>query len=133
MSQIIAFTNDTQSYTIFYQQLAEEFHRVFFILSAEYYADGMQAAQILTLALPNVVPLNVRDSLLRHLIQDINNKGNHYNLAVELVSLITYPSYGYMFNNPYENVTTMWELWDVPMKGPGMDLRNHNMFTSIGA
>ncbi|CAF3333410.1 unnamed protein product [Rotaria socialis] len=153
MSQAIGFTNDTQAYSAFYLQLAEEFHRVFFTASAGYYADGMQAAQILALALPNVVPVNVRDSVLQHLIQDINSKGNHtstgivstaalypllsdngqHDLAVELVSTITYPSYGYMFNNPYENATTMWELWDAPMEGPGMNSRNHHMFSSIGA
>jgi len=113
----------------------------------------MQAAQILALALPNVVPANVRDGVFQHLIKDINDKGNHvstgivstaqlypllsdngqHNLAVELISSITYPSYGYMFNNPYENATTMWELWDAPMEGPGMDSRNHHMFASIGA
>ncbi|CAM4759645.1 unnamed protein product [Rotaria magnacalcarata] len=153
MSQAIGFTNDTQAYSAFYLQLAEEFHRVFFTASAGYYADGMQAAQILALALPNVVPVNVRDSVLQHLIQDINNKGNHastgivstaalypllsdngqHDLAIELISTVTYPSYGYMFNNPYENATTMWELWDAPMEGPGMNSRNHHMFSSIGA
>ncbi|UJR36739.1 hypothetical protein I4U23_029454 [Adineta vaga] len=153
ISQIIGFTNDTQSYTTFYQQLAEEFHRVFFTTSSGYYADGMQAAQILALALPNVVPANVRSSVFEHLIQDIQQKGNHvstgivstaqlfpllsdngqHDLAVELVSSVTYPSYGYMFNNPYENATTMWELWDAPMEGPGMNSRNHHMFSSIGA
>jgi alpha-L-rhamnosidase len=153
MSQVIGFTNDTQSYTTFYQQLANEFHQVFFTPSSNYYADGMQAAQILALALPNVVPANVRDAVLTHLIQDISSKGNHsstgivstaqlypllsdngqHNLAVQLVTTTTYPSYGYMFNNPYENATTMWELWDAPMEGPGMNSRNHHMFASIGA
>ena len=153
MSQILGYVNDTQSYTMLYQQLAEEFHRVFFTSSAGYYADGMQAAQILALALPNVVPVKVRDTVFKHLIQDINGKGNHvstgivstaalfpllsdnsqHNLAVELISSITYPSYGYAFNNPYENATTLWELWDAPMEGPGMNSRNHHMFGSIGA
>jgi alpha-L-rhamnosidase len=27
----------------------------------------------------------------------------------------------------------MWELWDAPMEGPGMNSRNHHMFASIGA
>ncbi|CAF2398731.1 unnamed protein product [Rotaria sp. Silwood2] len=153
MSQILGYTNDTQSYTIFYGKLAEEFHRVFFTPSAGYYADGMQAAQILALALPNVVPASVHDTVFRHLIQEINDEGKHvstgivstaalfpllsdngqHDLAVELVSSVTYPSFGYMFNNPYENATTLWELWDAPMEGPGMNSRNHHMFGSIGA
>jgi alpha-L-rhamnosidase len=153
MSQIIGFTNDTQSYTVFYQQLAEEFHSVFFTTASSFYADGMQAAQILALALPNVVPANVRDTVFQHLLQDIDNHGNHtttgivstaqifpllsdnghHDLAVQLASTITYPSYGYMFNNPYENATTMWELWNAPFEGPGMNSRNHHMFSPIGA
>ena len=153
MSQVIGMTNDTQSYTTFYQQLATEFHQVFFTPASNYYADGMQAAQALALALPNVVPANVRDAVLQHLVQDIIANGNHsttgivsthqlypvlsdngqHDLAVQLISTLTYPSYGYMFSNPYENATTMWELWDAPNEGPGMNSRNHHMYASIGA
>ncbi len=31
----------------------------------------------------------------------------HHDLTLELVSSITYLSYGYMSNNPYENATTI--------------------------
>ena len=82
MSQILGYSNDTQAYTDFYQQLAEEFHRVFFTPSANYYADGMQAAQILALALPNVVPANARATVLQHLVQDIQAKGNHLSTGI---------------------------------------------------
>ena len=153
MSQVIGFSNDTQSYTTFYQHLAQEFHQDFFNTASGFYADGMQAAQILALALPNVVPANVRDGVLNHLVQDIVSKGNHlstgisstaqlfpllsdnghHDLAMQVVTGTTYPSYGYMFTNPYENATTMWELWDAPMEGPGMNSRNHHMFASVGA
>ena len=57
----------------------------------------------------------------------------HHDLALELISSITYPSFGYMFNNPYENATTVWELWNTPTVGPGMNSRNHIMFGSVGA
>ena len=153
VSQIIGFTNDTDSYTRFYQQLASEFHQTFFTTAKGYYADGMQAAQILALALPNAVPANVRESVFTQLLSDLNSRGNHlttgivstaqvfpllsnnghHDLAVQIASLTTYPSYGYMFNNPYENATTIWELWDAPMQGPGINSRNHHMFSSIGA
>ncbi|UJR17759.1 hypothetical protein I4U23_004657 [Adineta vaga] len=153
MSQILGYSNDTRAYTAFYQKLAEEFHQVFFKTSAGYYADGMQAAQILALALPNVVPANVRNSVVQHLVEDIRVKGNHvttgivstaqlypllsdngyHDLAVEMISSITYPSYGFMFSNPYENATTLWELWDAPFEGANMNSRNHHMFASVGA
>ncbi|CAF3720497.1 unnamed protein product [Rotaria sp. Silwood1] len=153
MSQILGYSHDTQAYTAFYQRLAEEFHRVFFKASTGYYTDGMQAAQVLALALPNVVPANVRDGVLQHLVQDIRAKGNHvstgivstaqlypllsdnghHDLAMELITSTTYPSYGFMFNNPYENATTIWELWNAPFEGPSMNSRNHHMFASVGA
>jgi hypothetical protein len=54
-------------------------------------------------------------------------------LAVTMLSDTTYPSYGYMFNNPREtNATTLWELWNAPFEGDGMNSRNHHMFGSVG-
>jgi alpha-L-rhamnosidase len=153
ISQILGYTNDTQTYSVLYQQLAEEFHQTFFNRTSNFYADGMQIAQILALALPHVVPNNVRNIVLEHLVSDIVQKNNHvstgiigtaqlypllsdngyHDLALELITSITYPSYGYMFNNPYENATTLWELWDAPFEGPEMNSRNHIMFGSVGA
>lgn len=153
ISQIIGEKNDTEIYSKLYEHLAEEFHRVFFNSTANYYADGTQAEQILALALPNVVPSNVRQSVLNQLVSDIKQKGIHatsgivsigqlfpllsdngyHDLALELISSTTYPSFGYMFSNPYENATTLWEEWDIPVPGPGTASRNHIMFGSVGA
>jgi len=47
----------------------------------------------------------------------------------------TYPSFGYMIQgagNP-EPATTVWELWDSPTEGPGMNSRNHIMFGTVGS
>ena len=52
---------------------------------------------------------------------------------MQLAQQTTYPSYGWMFTNVWENATTLWELWDSPLEGPGMNSRNHIMFGSIGA
>ena len=153
MSTVLGYSNDTQTYTSLYHRLAEEFHRVFFNTSTGSYADGLQAAQVLALALPNVVPDNVRNGVLQHLVDDIRARdthvstgivstaqlypllsdNGHHDLAVELISSISYPSYGYMFNNPYENGTTLWEVMDAPFEGPGMNSRNHHMYASVGA
>jgi alpha-L-rhamnosidase len=153
MSQILGKKEDTDTYSALYQKLAEEFHRVFYNTSSNFYADGMQAAQAFALALPGVVPANVREAVVNHLVTDINANGNHvttgivstaqlypvlsdnghHDLALELISSITYPSYGFMFNNPYENATTVWERWNTGFAGPGMNSRNHIMFGSVGA
>lgn len=33
--------------------------------------------------------------------------------------------------NDLEPATTVWELWSAPWTGPGMNSRNHHMFSSI--
>jgi alpha-L-rhamnosidase len=153
MSQILGKTADTDTYSRLYKQLTDEFNRVFYNASFNYYADGMQAAQAFALALPGVVPAIARDTVINHLVTDINQQGihvttgilstaqiypvlsdnGHHDLALELVSSTTYPSYGYMFNNPYENATTILERWNTPTADPGMNARNQAMFSSVGA
>ncbi len=153
MSRVLGKTNDTDKYSSFYQQLAEEFHRVFYNTSSNFYADGLQAAQVLALALPDVVPDNIRKTILDYLASDIRAQGIHvttgimstaelypllsdnryHDLALELISSTTYPSYGFMFNNPYENATTVWELWSAPFTHPHMNSRNQAMYASVGA
>ena len=153
MSQVLGKTNDTHTYSTLYQHLAEEFPRTFYRSATNFYADGLQVAQILALALPNVVPMNVRGEVFDHLVTDISEKGTHvstgiiataqlypllsdngyHDLALELISSVTYPSYGFMFMNPYENATTLWETWSTPYDGPNPVSRNHIMFDSVGA
>jgi alpha-L-rhamnosidase len=152
MSQVLQKTSDTVIYSAFYQQLAEEFHRVFFNTTSNFYADGMQAAQAMALASPGVVPENLRAAIVDYLATNISRSGNHattgivstaqlypvlsdnghHDLALELISSTTYPSYGYMFTNPFENATTLWELLNAPATGPGSS-RNHIMYGSVGA
>merc|ERR1712176_1678935 len=52
-------------------------------------------------------------------------------LAVEMMTQPDYPSHHYMFNNPYENATGIWEVLDAPAEGPGMNSRNHHMYSSV--
>jgi alpha-L-rhamnosidase len=66
------------------------------------------------------------------LLNGAQTNNGHHDMALELISSTTYPSYGYMFNNPYDNATTLWELWNTPLAGPGMNSRNHIMFGSVG-
>ena len=63
---------DTIIYTAMYEKLAKEFHTVFFNNAANTYADGMQAVQVLALALPNVVPANVHETVVNNLVSDIS-------------------------------------------------------------
>ena len=152
MSQILKMKDDAAKYGDLYNKLAAEYHRTWWSDAVKGYADGQQAANVLALSLPGVVPANLTATVLGSLVNDIHNRGQwttgiisiaqlfpilstsgHHDLAVQLAQKRDYPSYGWSFNNPYENATTLWEIWNAPSSNAGMNSRNHHMFASIGA
>jgi len=156
ITKIAAVLNDTATvtdYTAFYQSLVKDFNTNWYKGGAKGYADGKQTANALALALPGLVDAANVDGVVKALVADINAHGVHFttgivgvaqlfpvlsnngqhDLALKLAQQTTYPSYGWMFTNAVENATTLWELWDSPNEGPGMNSRNHIMFGSIGA
>jgi len=151
MSQLLNHTDNVEKYTQLYQRLSDEFHRVFYNLTLGAYIDGSQAMNILPLALSNVVPASLRPDVLNKLINNIKQTGyftggiisvaplypllsneGYHDLALQLVQKISYPSYGYMFNNNIQNATTTWEAWNT-LPGLAWASLNHHMFNSIGA
>jgi alpha-L-rhamnosidase len=151
MSIVVNRTDNIQRYSQFYQQLAEEYHRVFYNSTVNGYADGCQTANILSLELPNVVPESLRPAVINSLVNSINDVGyftggiistaalfpllsreGHHDLALKLALLTTYPSYGFMFNNPIQNATTTWEEWN-SLPNQAWSSLNHHMFNTIGA
>jgi alpha-L-rhamnosidase len=129
----------------------DEFHRVFYNPAIGAYSDGNQPANILALALPNVVPTSLRATVLNALINNILTTGyftggivsvaalfpllsneGHQDLALKLALSTSFPSYGYMFTNDIQNATTTWEQWNTLPTQAGSSL-NHHMFNSIGA
>lgn len=56
----------------------------------------------------------------------------HMDVAVALAEQTTQPSFGYMIYNTIEPASgSLWELWDADSQGPGMNSRNHHMFSSV--
>ena len=112
----------------------------------------MQATQAMGLGSPGVVPENLRAAVVDYLSTNISRTDNHatigivstsqlcpvlsdnghHHLALELISSISYSSYGYMFNNLYENATTLWQLFNAPSTGLSSS-RNDIMYGSVGA
>ena len=152
MSQVLQLTEDTAKYGALYDKLAAEYHRTWYSDAVKGYADGQQAANVLALSLPGVVPANLTATVLGSLVDDIHNRGQwttgivsiaqlfpllstsgHHDLAVQLAQKRDYPSYGWSFNNPLETATSLWEIWDALTQNGGMNSRNHHMFASIGA
>jgi alpha-L-rhamnosidase len=154
LSKILDNQTNVDKYTKLYDQLATEFHAAFYNPQMNGYAEGYQTANALALKLPNVVPSNLRASVLKALVDNIVNNNNHmtggiicaaalfpvlteagyHDLAVTVATQTTYPSYGFMFNNAVQNATTMWETFYSFLNGSaGDNSLNHHMFNSIGA
>ncbi len=114
--------------------------------------DGAQTAQACALALGVVPPSNI-STIVDYLVADIATHDSHMAvgiigtkflhraltanghawLAANISMQTEYPSFGWTFNHPDEPATTLWELWDGPSEGPGMNSRNHIMQGAIGA
>ena len=57
---------------------------------------------------------------------------NLIDFGVNLMEQTSFPSWGYMaFNNLEPATSNTWELWTAPTDGPGMNSRNHHMFSSV--
>ena len=151
MSALVGNSQAAVEYASLYKNLTAEWHKTWYNDDQGGYADNMQTANVLSLWLPGVVPDSVKDKVVNTLVADLKSKGHttsgivgvaalypvlsmsgHQDLAVQLVSRIDYPSYGYMFNNPWENSTTLWEVWNAPGRSD-LPSRNHHMFGAIGA
>ncbi len=65
---------------------------------------------------------------VRYLLPVLSQTGRT-DLAYELASQTSYPSWGYMIAN---GATTLWELWQKKV-GPSMNSQDHAMFGSVGA
>jgi alpha-L-rhamnosidase len=132
-------------------EASPEYHRTFYNHKSGAYMSGLQTEQALSLYL-GVAPDDLAPSILTYLIEDIKmtNEGHttsgiigikwvmevlslmdRGDVALDLALQTTYPSWGYMIHSQYEPATTVWELWNSDMEGPGMNSRNHHMFGSV--
>jgi alpha-L-rhamnosidase len=148
-AMILGKSEDAVTYQKLAASIREAFHRAYFNLYTGSYATGSQTATVLPLYL-DMPPEDIRATLLSDLAGDIvyaNNThlttgivGTKYllplltrygrsDLAYDLATQTTYPSWGYMVEN---GATTLWELWQ-NRTGPSMNSHNHPMFGSVGA
>ena len=141
-----------QQYSSLYSQLAAEFHSAFYSPGSHCYALCEQTANALALALPGVIPAELRQGVVSSLVSDVQSKGHmtcgiigisqlftvlsaegYHDVALQLATSTGYLSYGWQWHNAYDNATTLWELWDSCRQGPQMNSKNHVMFSSIGS
>eukprot|EP01119_Soliformovum_irregulare_P021723 TRINITY_DN7294_c0_g2_i1.p1 TRINITY_DN7294_c0_g2~~TRINITY_DN7294_c0_g2_i1.p1 ORF type:complete len:1083 (+),score=341.06 TRINITY_DN7294_c0_g2_i1:2597-5845(+) len=153
MATILGNQVDVKKYTVIYEQFVPEFNKAFLNSGTHVYDIGVQTSYLLPLHL-DIVPQDQAANVSVHLLNRIVSQcdthldtgilGTKYlmpildklgmtSLGVELATQTTYPSWGYMIFQTIEaSATTLWELWDSPNEGPGMNSRNHIMFGSVG-
>jgi len=149
IAKILGKAGDAEAYTKLAGDIKAAFNQQFFNTTTGEYANGSQTAQTLPLFL-GLVPKDHRGEVVGKLTNNIVYTHNTHlttgfigvkylmstltefgrtDLAYELASQTTYPSWGYMIAH---GATTLWEVWQDKV-GPSMNSHNHPMLGSVGA
>ena len=136
--------NDAKGFTALADKLLVGFNKTFFHEATGQYSNGSQTSSVLPLAFGMVEEQDrqkVSEALVRKieeqsqghtatgliggqwLLQVLSANG-HPEVAYEIASQRTYPSWGYMVG---QGATTIWELWNGDTANPAMNSGNHLM------
>lgn len=148
VAEILGKPAEAEQYRNLAAEVKTAFHKRFFNAETGSYGNGSQTSNILPLFL-NMTPNEargaasgyLRDNLIyshnthlatgilgtKYLFPLLMRTGNS-ELAYDLVTQASYPSWGYMIDR---GATTLWELWQ-EKTGPSMNSHNHPMFGSVG-
>jgi alpha-L-rhamnosidase len=148
-AKILGIEKDAQAYAKLAEGIKAAFHTEYFDPKTKNYANGTQTANTLALFL-ELAPKNERGAAWGNLFDNLVYKNNSHlttgiigtkyimelltrfdnsDLAYDVATQTTYPSWGYMIEN---GATTLWELWQL-RQGSSMNSHNHPMFGSVGA
>lgn len=146
---ILGHDDDCQRYGRLAERIAEAFNARFWNEHLGGYGTNSQSCNCLALwmglvsseRLPRVVENLVHDVVdlhdrhlttgnicTKYLLEALAAHG-HADVALDLATQVTYPSWGYMLEN---GATTLWERWELST-GHGMNSHNHPMMGSIGS
>jgi len=149
MAAVLGKTAEAGQYRQMADSLATAFQAKFYHADTHSYATNTQSAAVLPLFF-GITPAPLRKAVLSALQDNIVYYHNTHlttgilgtkyelpalteygrpDLAYELATQTTYPSWGYMVEH---GATTIWELWQ-DVTGPSMNSHNHAMFGSVGA
>ena len=149
IAQVLGNAAEAKIYGKLAADIKAAFHKEYYDAKTGNYANGTQTANALALFLElapddarGVAWGNLFDNLAyknaSHLttgiigtkyIMEVLTRFGNSDLAYDVATQTTYPSWGYMVEN---GATTLWELWQ-RREGPSMNSHNHPMFGSVGA
>lgn len=149
IAKILGKDDDAAEYSSMLPLIAKAYQDKYFNPNTAQYEGGAQTANLLPLAM-GITPEEYQDDVFENITKDIlehnkhlttgflgtayllpelSKKGKH-DLAYEVATQETYPSWGYMVK---KGATTMWELWNSDTEKPeGMNSRNHFAYGSVG-
>lgn len=149
IAEVIGKSEEKAYYTQLALETAQALNRTYLHADKGYYAGNSQASNVFMLYL-GIVPPQARDKVIAHLVEDIRAHDTHtttgnicsryiydvladcgkIDLAYELATQTTYPSWGYMLSR---GATTTWERWEYVDSGElvGMASHDHPMYSTI--
>jgi alpha-L-rhamnosidase len=149
MARVLGRAGDAAAFDALGEKTRDALNRVYLNREKGYYAENSQGANTFMLHL-GVVPEEYRRQVLRNLVDDIRAHDTHLttgnlctryifdvladngeiDLAFELASQTSYPSWGYMLA---KGATTTWERWEYVDSGPilAMASHDHPMYATI--
>jgi len=143
-ARILGLPDDAARYERQAATIAQAFNAKFFNPATSTYDNGTQTSCVLPLAF-DLAPEAHRKALFGHLVENIleTNRGHlatgliggqwlmrvlsrfgRPDVAYQLATQTTYPSWGYMVTR---GATTVWELWNGDTADPAMNSHNHLM------
>jgi alpha-L-rhamnosidase len=149
IARVLGKSADADEYAKLADQIKGAFNRAFYDSKSGNYSTGTQTADAMALDL-GLVPEQHAGRVAYNLSWDILYRHNTHvttgfigvkfllpalteigrpDLAYDLATQTTYPSWGYMVER---GATTLWELWQ-EKTGPSMNSHDHAMFGSVGA
>ncbi|HPN35164.1 MAG TPA: family 78 glycoside hydrolase catalytic domain [bacterium] len=148
MAKIIGKEADVAAYAELARKIAAAFNKKYYRPADGWYEGKTQTANLLPLAF-GLVPQQQIAAVIRNIAEDVRGRDTHlstgfigtsvilpmlsrygyHDLAYQLASQKTFPSWGYMVE---KGATTIWELWNSDTEGPGMNSRNHFAFGAVG-
>lgn len=149
IARILHHDKDEKKFTKLAMKIKHAFHEKFFDTKTFMYAKGSQASNVFPIYL-GIVPDPFKKAVMENILKDVvENRDCHLStgnlctkymleqlveegyadLAYQLVTQKTYPSWGYMIS---QGATTIWERWEYATGG-AMNSHNHPMFASVGS
>jgi alpha-L-rhamnosidase len=141
---ILGLSDDARDWAARAEKIKDAFNRRCFDEAGGFYGNGSQTSQVLPLAF-GMAPEARRERVVRRLLDKIENESRghigtgligtawlmrtlsdagHADVAYEIATQTTYPSWGYMVS---KGATTVWELWNGDTADPAMNSGNHLM------